>query len=72
MQTSLDLADWVTGRVGWNEPGIGGKMAALSKSSPLDCCSCITTPKMSKRLITQHSTADPYGGRVDRARLTLQ
>jgi heterodisulfide reductase subunit A len=30
------------------QPSIGGKMAALSKVFPtLDCCSCITTPKMS-------------------------
>lgn len=49
MQASLDLADQ-----GYQvvlvekEPSIGGKMIALSKVFPtLDCCSCITTPKMS-------------------------
>jgi heterodisulfide reductase subunit A len=49
MQTSLDLADQ-----GYHvalveqEPSIGGKMITLSKVFPtLDCCSCITTPKMS-------------------------
>ena len=49
MQASLDLADQ-----GYNvtlverQPSIGGKMIGLSKVFPtLDCCSCITTPKMS-------------------------
>lgn len=49
MQASLDLADQ-----GYHvalvekEASIGGKMIALSKVFPtLDCCSCITTPKMS-------------------------
>jgi heterodisulfide reductase subunit A len=49
MQAALDLADQ-----GYSvclvekEPSIGGKMIALSKVFPtLDCCSCITTPKMS-------------------------
>jgi heterodisulfide reductase subunit A len=49
MQASLDLAGQ-----GYHvalverQPSIGGKMAALSKVFPtLDCCSCITTPKMS-------------------------
>ena len=49
MQAALDLADQ-----GYNtaiverEPSIGGKMITLSKVFPtLDCCSCITTPKMS-------------------------
>jgi heterodisulfide reductase subunit A len=49
MQASLDLADQ-----GFQvalvelEPSIGGKMITLSKVFPtLDCCSCITTPKMS-------------------------
>jgi len=49
MQTSLDLADQGY-RVALveKEPSIGGKMIALSKVFPtLDCCSCITTPKMS-------------------------
>jgi heterodisulfide reductase subunit A2 len=49
MQAALDLADQ-----GFQvalvecEPTIGGKMITLSKVFPtLDCCSCITTPKMS-------------------------
>ncbi len=49
MQASLDLADQ-----GYQvalierQPSIGGKMITLSKVFPtLDCCSCITTPKMS-------------------------
>lgn len=49
MQCALDLADQ-----GYHvallekEPSIGGTMIALSKVFPtLDCCSCITTPKMS-------------------------
>ncbi len=49
MQASLDLADQGY-RVALveREPSIGGKMIALSKVFPtLDCCSCITTPKMS-------------------------
>ena len=49
MQTSLDLADqgYQVALVE-REPSIGGKMITLSKVFPtLDCCSCITTPKMS-------------------------
>lgn len=49
MQTALDLADqgYQVALVE-KEPSIGGKMIALSKVFPtLDCCSCITTPKMS-------------------------
>ena len=49
MQAALDLADqgYQVALVE-REPSIGGKMAALSKVFPtLDCCSCITTPKMS-------------------------
>jgi heterodisulfide reductase subunit A len=49
MQAALDLADQ-----GYRvilverQPTIGGKMITLSKVFPtLDCCSCITTPKMS-------------------------
>jgi heterodisulfide reductase subunit A2 len=48
MQTSLDLADqgYQVALVEKN-PSIGGKMIGLSKVFPtLDCCSCITTPKM--------------------------
>lgn len=49
MQSALDLADqgYKVALVE-KEPSIGGKMIALSKVFPtLDCCSCITTPKMS-------------------------
>jgi len=49
MQSALDLADQGY-RVALVEknPSIGGKMIGLSKVFPtLDCCSCITTPKMS-------------------------
>lgn len=49
MQASLDLADqgYKVALVEKN-PSIGGMMANLSKVFPtLDCCSCITTPKMS-------------------------
>jgi heterodisulfide reductase subunit A len=49
MQSALDLADQGY-RVALveREASVGGKMIALSKVFPtLDCCSCITTPKMS-------------------------
>jgi heterodisulfide reductase subunit A len=49
MQSALDLADqgYQVALVE-KEPSIGGKMISLSKVFPtLDCCSCITTPKMS-------------------------
>jgi heterodisulfide reductase subunit A len=49
MQAALDLADqgYLVALVE-REASIGGKMIALSKVFPtLDCCSCITTPKMS-------------------------
>jgi heterodisulfide reductase subunit A len=49
MQSALDLADQGY-RVALveKEASVGGKMIALSKVFPtLDCCSCITTPKMS-------------------------
>ncbi len=49
MQSALDLADqgYQVALVE-RQPSIGGKMIALSKVFPtLDCCSCITTPKMS-------------------------
>ena len=49
MQSALDLADqgYQVALVE-KDPSIGGKMIALSKVFPtLDCCSCITTPKMS-------------------------
>lgn len=49
MQAALDLAnqDYKVALVE-REPSIGGKMITLSKVFPtLDCCSCITTPKMS-------------------------
>ncbi|MBN2502064.1 MAG: CoB--CoM heterodisulfide reductase iron-sulfur subunit A family protein, partial [Anaerolineales bacterium] len=49
MQTALDLADQGNKVIlVEREPSIGGKMIQLSKVFPtLDCCSCITTPKMS-------------------------
>jgi heterodisulfide reductase subunit A len=49
MQSALDLADqgYQVALVE-KEASVGGKMIALSKVFPtLDCCSCITTPKMS-------------------------
>lgn len=49
MQAALDLADqgYQVALVE-RQPTIGGKMIMLSKVFPtLDCCSCITTPKMS-------------------------
>jgi heterodisulfide reductase subunit A len=49
MQCALDLADqdYQVALVE-RDASIGGKMIALSKVFPtLDCCSCITTPKMS-------------------------
>src|SRR4030042_6195320 len=49
MQAALDLADqgYQVALVE-RQPSIGGKMITLSKVFPtLDCCSCITTPKMS-------------------------
>lgn len=49
MQAALDLADqgYQVALVE-KQPSIGGKMITLSKVFPtLDCCSCITTPKMS-------------------------
>jgi heterodisulfide reductase subunit A len=48
MQAALDLADqdYQVALVE-KSPSIGGKMIGLSKVFPtLDCCSCITTPKM--------------------------
>ncbi|MBN1148743.1 MAG: CoB--CoM heterodisulfide reductase iron-sulfur subunit A family protein [Anaerolineales bacterium] len=49
LQTALDLADQGNQVIlVEREPTIGGKMIMLSKVFPtLDCCSCITTPKMS-------------------------
>jgi heterodisulfide reductase subunit A len=49
MQSALDLADqgYLVALVE-REASIGGRMITLSKVFPtLDCCSCITTPKMS-------------------------
>lgn len=49
MQSALDLADqgYQVALVE-KDASIGGKMIALSKVFPtLDCCSCITTPRMS-------------------------
>ena len=55
MQASLDLADQgFQVALVEREPSIGGKMITLSKVFPtLDCCSCITTPKMSA--VAHHS-----------------
>ncbi len=49
MQAALDLAgQGFTVALVERSASIGGKMIALSKVFPtLDCCSCITTPKMS-------------------------
>jgi len=49
MQSALDLADQgFQVALVEREASIGGKMITLSKVFPtLDCCSCITTPKMS-------------------------
>jgi heterodisulfide reductase subunit A len=49
MQSALDLADQgFQVALVEKDASIGGKMIALSKVFPtLDCCSCITTPKMS-------------------------
>jgi heterodisulfide reductase subunit A len=49
MQAALDLADQGNKVIlVERQPSIGGKMIQLSKVFPtLDCCSCITTPKMS-------------------------
>ncbi|GAB4417218.1 MAG: hypothetical protein Kow00106_12970 [Anaerolineae bacterium] len=58
MQAALDLADQGY-RVALveKEPSIGGKMIMLSKVFPtLDCCSCITTPKMSA--VAHHDNID--------------
>lgn len=58
MQSALDLAGQGF-RVALveKEASIGGKMIALSKVFPtLDCCSCITTPKMSA--VAHHENID--------------
>ncbi len=58
MQAALDLADQGY-QVALVErlPTIGGKMIQLSKVFPtLDCCSCITTPKMSA--VAHHANID--------------
>jgi heterodisulfide reductase subunit A len=62
MQSALDLADQ-----GYHvalvekEPSVGGKMIMLSKVFPtLDCCSCITTPKMSAVAHHDHIELMPY------------
>src|SRR5574338_324767 len=49
MQSALDLAEQgFKVALIEREASIGGKMITLSKVFPtLDCCSCITTPKMS-------------------------
>ena len=58
MQSALDLADqgYQVALVE-KEASIGGKMIMLSKVFPtLDCCSCITTPKMSA--VAHHDRID--------------
>ncbi len=58
MQAALDLADQGY-RVALVEknPSVGGKMIGLSKVFPtLDCCSCITTPKMAA--VAYHDNID--------------
>ena len=60
MQSALDLADqgYAVALVE-KEPSIGGKMIALSKVFPtLDCCRCITTPKMSA--VAHHPNIDLF------------
>lgn len=60
MQSALDLADqgYQVALVE-KEASIGGKMIALSKVFPtLDCCSCITTPKMSA--VAHHANPSFY------------
>jgi heterodisulfide reductase subunit A2 len=60
MQAALDLGDQGF-RVALieREPSIGGKMITLSKVFPtLDCCSCITTPKMSA--VLHHPNIDLF------------
>jgi heterodisulfide reductase subunit A len=60
MQAALDLADQgCQVALVEKEPSIGGKMIALSKVFPtLDCCSCITTPKMSA--VAHHKNIQLY------------
>ena len=60
MQAALDLADQgCQVALVEREPSIGGKMIALSKVFPtLDCCSCITTPKMSA--VAHHENIQLY------------
>jgi heterodisulfide reductase subunit A2 len=58
MQSALDLAgQGFHVALVEKEASIGGKMIALSKVFPtLDCCSCITTPKMSA--VAHHENID--------------
>lgn len=60
MQAALDLADQgCQVALVEREPSVGGKMIALSKVFPtLDCCSCITTPKMSA--VAHHENIQLY------------
>ena len=60
MQAALDLAEQgCLVALVEKEPSIGGKMIALSKVFPtLDCCSCITTPKMSA--VAHHENIQLY------------
>ena len=62
MQSALDLADqgYQVAMVE-KDASIGGKMIALSKVFPtLDCCSCITTPKMSAVAHNENITLFTY------------
>jgi len=62
MQSALDLADQgFKVALVEKEASIGGKMIALSKVFPtLDCCSCITTPKMSSVVHNKNITLLTY------------
>lgn len=62
MQSALDLADQgYQVAVVEKNPSIGGKMIGLSKVFPtLDCCSCITTPKMAATAHHENITVLTY------------
>ena len=65
MQSTLDLADQgFQVALVEKEASIGGKMIALSKVFPtLDCCSCITTPKMSA--VAHHKNIQLFTSNAD-------
>jgi heterodisulfide reductase subunit A len=62
MQAALDLADQgYKVAVVEKKPSIGGKMIGLSKVFPtLDCCSCITTPRMASVAHHEHINLFTY------------